>query len=277
MVRGGCGDCELNCDTGNPDDDCVDCYACYERSDAARRQFNLRPWATGLVSIGRVSWQSCAFVVLTLAAVTFDGFQETTNWLGAQTIGVRLLGPGGVSVVDTFGVVLIPLLFFGHIPALLHRHTRAVGRARIAVRGGARLCLLACADRACVQHGALHVAAASAGAAHHPARVRPVRLRLGHLRISGLSHRPDGHKHQVRVDSISGCDCRRAHRIGVYRSHHSRQARPQSCPCPAWPVSDARADGLLHRRELVDNRAAYRGGVGAFTLRLGDLLSPRRK
>ena len=113
VVGGGCGDCELDCDTDNPVDDCVDCYACYERADAARRQFNLRPWATGLVSIGRVSWQTCAFVVLTLAAVTFDGFQETTNWLGVQTIGLRLLGPGGVSVVDTFGVVLIPLLFFG--------------------------------------------------------------------------------------------------------------------------------------------------------------------
>ena len=98
------GDCEL---------DCVDCYVSYERASVEQREFNLRPWAAGLVSVGRVSWQACAFVVLALAAVTFDGLQETTNWLAVQTIGLRLLGPGGVSVVDTLGVVLIPLLFVG--------------------------------------------------------------------------------------------------------------------------------------------------------------------
>ena len=93
--------------------DCVDCYACFERAPAERRQFNLRPWAAGLVPSDRVSWQTCAFVVLALAAVTFDGLQETTGWRGVQTIGLRLLGPSGVSVIDTLGVVLIPLLFIG--------------------------------------------------------------------------------------------------------------------------------------------------------------------
>ena len=120
-VGGGCDECELDCDAGSDpsirsgqtEPDCVDCYACFERAEPSHRQFNLRPWATGLVSVGRVSWQACAFVVLGLAAVTFDGLQETTNWLGVQTVGLRLLGPGGVSVVDTLGVVLIPLLFLG--------------------------------------------------------------------------------------------------------------------------------------------------------------------
>ncbi len=121
IVGGGCTDCELDCGTeGNPatgsgraETDCVDCYACYERAEQSHRQFNIRPWAAGLVSVGRVSWQACAFVVLALAAVTFDGLQETTNWLSVQTVGLRLLGPGGVSVVDTLGIVLIPLLFLG--------------------------------------------------------------------------------------------------------------------------------------------------------------------
>ena len=124
VVGGSCADCELDCapdggpstSSGQTELDCVDCYACFERAPAERRQFNLRPWAAGLVpaervSVRRVSWQTCTFVVLALAAVTFDGLQETTNWLGVQTIGLRLLGPGGVSVVDTLGVVLIPLLF----------------------------------------------------------------------------------------------------------------------------------------------------------------------
>ena len=120
VIGGGCDECESGCalDSG----DSVDCYACFERAggrSAARgeqsavREFNIRPWAAGLVSVGRVSWQACGFVVLVLAAVTFDGLQETESWLAVQTIGLRLLGPGGVSVVDTFGVALIPLLFLG--------------------------------------------------------------------------------------------------------------------------------------------------------------------
>ena len=113
VTGAGCAGCELDCTPTDPGDGCVDCYACFERADPAQRQVNLRPWAAGLVSVGRVSWQACAFVVLALAAVTFDGLQETTNWLGVQTIGLRLLGPGGVSVVDTLGVVLIPLAFLG--------------------------------------------------------------------------------------------------------------------------------------------------------------------
>ena len=150
VVSGNCEQCELDCDTGSEayegprESSCVDCYACYERAGSQQsgvsgqisevrgrwevttrrcsarsgqasgvREFNIRPWAAGLVSVGRVSWQTCAFVVLALAAVTFDGLQETTNWLSVQTVGLRLLGPSGVSVVDTLGVVLIPLLFLG--------------------------------------------------------------------------------------------------------------------------------------------------------------------
>ena len=113
VVGSNCEECELDCDSEIPEDGCVDCYACYERTEPSQRQFNIRPWAAGLVPVGRVSWQTCAFVVLALAAVTFDGLQETTNWLSIQTVGLRLLGPGGVSVIDTLGVVLIPLLFLG--------------------------------------------------------------------------------------------------------------------------------------------------------------------
>ena len=121
VVGGNCEKCELDCARlvrpepveGSTESDCVNCYACYERAGHSQRQFNIRPWAAGLASVGRVSWQTCAFVILALAAVTFDGLQETTNWLAAQTLGLRLLGPGGVSVVDTLGVVLIPLLFLG--------------------------------------------------------------------------------------------------------------------------------------------------------------------
>ena len=118
-------------------DECVDCYACFERASVKQRQFNIRPWAAGLVSVGRVSWQTCAFVVLALAAVTFDGLQETTNWLSVQTVGLRLLGPGGVSVIDTLGVVLIPLLFLG-IYLLFCLGIRALSREQASLSEVAR-------------------------------------------------------------------------------------------------------------------------------------------
>ena len=119
------------------EDGCVDCYEYFERAEPKRQQFNLRPWAVGLVPAGRVSWQACAFVVLALAAVSFDGLQETTNWLAVQTIGLRLLGPGGVSVVDTLGVVLIPLLFLA-IYLLFCIGIRSLGGERESVMEVAR-------------------------------------------------------------------------------------------------------------------------------------------
>ena len=78
VVGGGCDACELDCSasppsqpspikgegagpstsSGRTESDCVDCYACYERAEPSQRQFNIRPWAAGLVSVGRVSWQA---------------------------------------------------------------------------------------------------------------------------------------------------------------------------------------------------------------------------
>ena len=41
-----CADCEAAC--GPSQDDCVNCYACWERADRSERELNLRPWAVGL-------------------------------------------------------------------------------------------------------------------------------------------------------------------------------------------------------------------------------------
>ena len=44
----------------------------------SNRQFNLRPPGAGLMAATPVSWSLMAFVILMLATVTFDGFQETS-------------------------------------------------------------------------------------------------------------------------------------------------------------------------------------------------------
>ena len=118
VVGGNCDDCDFCAIERGADDtaDCVDCYACFEAAgdgDAGgRREFNLRPWSVGLMPSRRVSLITTAFVALTLAAVTFDGLQETASWVAVQKLGLRLFGAGGVSVADTLGVALTPALFF---------------------------------------------------------------------------------------------------------------------------------------------------------------------
>ncbi|MCH8869083.1 MAG: hypothetical protein IIC85_05185, partial [Chloroflexi bacterium] len=62
-----CRTCELGCNpTG---DDCVDCYACFERAEPGQRQFNLRPFAVGLAQPETVSTSTAFFVVLALASL----------------------------------------------------------------------------------------------------------------------------------------------------------------------------------------------------------------
>jgi hypothetical protein len=46
--------------------------------DVPRRRFDLRPPGAGLMTSRPVSWSFMAFVLLMLATVTFDGFQETS-------------------------------------------------------------------------------------------------------------------------------------------------------------------------------------------------------
>lgn len=63
-------------------DECVDCLACFERAPRAARQFNLRPWAVGLLARRPLSLSAVAFVLLMLASVTFDGLLATPLWAG---------------------------------------------------------------------------------------------------------------------------------------------------------------------------------------------------
>ncbi|MCY4653822.1 MAG: hypothetical protein OXC95_11735, partial [Dehalococcoidia bacterium] len=72
-----CGRCDSECSL---ESECVDCYDCYERADAGSRELNLRPFAVGLAVKQRISVAMAAFVILTLATVSFDGFQDTETW-----------------------------------------------------------------------------------------------------------------------------------------------------------------------------------------------------
>ena len=111
-------DCEAA--RGQSQEDCVNCYDCWERADRSERELNLRPWAVGLARRENVTTDILVLVVLVLAAVTFDGFKATPLWLdikvGLWDAWSALLGGGEFTsnariAADTLGLVLFPALF----------------------------------------------------------------------------------------------------------------------------------------------------------------------
>jgi hypothetical protein len=70
-ATGGCGDRYAAC---------VNCPACFAKASWRSREFNLRPWAVGLLGDRAVSASSTIFVLLMLSSVTFDGLLATPLW-----------------------------------------------------------------------------------------------------------------------------------------------------------------------------------------------------
>ena len=107
-----CQACGLGCQ--DRDGACIDCYACFARAEAAQREWNLRPYAVGLVRNQCVSVSEMVFVLLLLATVTFDGFLATPVWpeIRAALLGVLPdLGEARRLVTRTLGLLVFPLLF----------------------------------------------------------------------------------------------------------------------------------------------------------------------
>jgi hypothetical protein len=103
--------------------DCVDCYDCASRAAPDARQFNLRPWAVGLLSHAPVPWTMLVFILLMLATVSFDGIKETPAWTGLMDgiFGTQALAPllfglhdltGNVmATLQTLALVVLPTVF----------------------------------------------------------------------------------------------------------------------------------------------------------------------
>ncbi len=125
--RAACRDCASDC---ADETDCVDCYDCFERAGADGREFNLRPPAIGLASQRRIPTATAAFVILALATVTFDGFQDTMAWEGFRS---SLATTVGVDAVDTLGLALAPIAFAALYLAFCWGVKRASGETESAV------------------------------------------------------------------------------------------------------------------------------------------------
>jgi hypothetical protein len=74
-----CADCSTaDCRHGNAD--CVNCNECFEKATADEREWNLRPWAVGLLTGKPIEVSSMVLVLVILSSVTFDGLLATPLW-----------------------------------------------------------------------------------------------------------------------------------------------------------------------------------------------------
>ena len=126
---------------------CVNCYACFSRARKADREWNLRPYAAGLLSDRPVPPSMLMLILLMLAAVTFDGFIETplwsslVDWLGAgpPNASAPPLGGNSRALIYTFGLIVFPILLLAIYLAFswLIAHIAAAGSSQ-AERDGRR-------------------------------------------------------------------------------------------------------------------------------------------
>jgi hypothetical protein len=103
-----CQTCSLDC--RDQDGQCINCYACFQRAEADRREWNVRPFATGLLRHETVSISEMVFVLLVLTTVTFDGVRATPLWVRFEQALAVFLPP---VVTRTLGLAFLPGLFLG--------------------------------------------------------------------------------------------------------------------------------------------------------------------
>ncbi len=74
-----CAHCsDGNCSEGRAA--CRNCHECFENAGQDVREWNLRPWAVGLLADKPMSFSRTVFIVIMLASVTFDGLLATPLW-----------------------------------------------------------------------------------------------------------------------------------------------------------------------------------------------------
>src|SRR5512132_1729173 len=74
---------------------CVNCGECFDRANPVEREWNLRPFGSGLLRTSDVSVSMVGFVGLLLSSVTFDGFTATAAWAVVENALYERLAPLG--------------------------------------------------------------------------------------------------------------------------------------------------------------------------------------
>lgn len=152
-------DREFCASCGSPDcrstiGECINCEECFERASTAKREFNLRPYAVGLLTDRPVSVSLTVFTLVMLSSVTFDGLLATPLWgeIARLMLYSEALRPfvlvfqeitgDAISAVSTIALLLVLVLFqlaYLSFSALVYGLTPTYARAGVTV--GAVACL----------------------------------------------------------------------------------------------------------------------------------------
>ena len=120
-----CAGCAEECDP----DHCVDCPECTAVAAWGEQRPEWRAWFTGLSEVTHAGWSDAGFIVLALAAVSFDGLSETSVSAAVMKPISSALGlfgsTGSVLVAQTIGLLVLWLAFLGAF-SLATRLTRAM-------------------------------------------------------------------------------------------------------------------------------------------------------
>jgi hypothetical protein len=161
-----CARCDSK-DCDGRDAGCINCAECFEMAALHQREWNLRPWAVGLLTDQPISASSMVFVLLMLSSVTFDGMLATPVWakvadwmiysqsLRPLIIALQDISGNAIAAVGTIALVAFLLgfqilyLLFG---ALMRLSVPAADRAGISTRQVAGLFVLSLVPIALAYH-----------------------------------------------------------------------------------------------------------------------------
>ena len=235
---------------------------------ASEREFNLRPWSVGLARRENVTTDILVFVILVLAAVTFDGFKATPLWLDIKVAlwdaWSALLGGGEFTstarvAADTLGLVVFPALFIAAYLFFARLMALAAGD-ELSVSEIARAFVYSLVPIALAYNIAhFFTLLAIQGQLIIPLASDPFGYGWDLFGTAGLRRQHSPGQRQVRMDTERGGDSAGAHRrrLPLPRHRPPRDERPQVGD--AEPVPHAGADGDVHRRQPVDCGAAHCG------------------
>lgn len=102
---------KCNAECADLEDTCIGCWDCFTRAQSHQKEFNIRPFAIGLLNSPDASTSTMFFVLIILASVTFDGFTSTPAW---SEIAITLFSVITIpSIIGSLGLGAFVLLFIG--------------------------------------------------------------------------------------------------------------------------------------------------------------------